>query len=83
MPLYDFECPVCHDEREVFLKLSEFKKRVSCLCGERMRLVIKKANKDWFESFVSEDFNGKPIEVTSKKRYRELCKEHGVTCKAL
>lgn len=31
--------------------------------------------------FVTEDFNGLPVEVKSRSHYRELCRQHGVYAK--
>lgn len=83
MPLYDFECLKCHKEFEHACKIDE-RTSVKCQCGGQTKQIIKKfPNQDWFHPFVSEDFNGEPIQVRSKNHYKQLCEEHGVYSRAL
>jgi putative FmdB family regulatory protein len=80
--LYDYKCLKCGRVFEEFSSLED-RAKTKCSCGGDAVQIIKHIGKDWFHPFISEDFNGEPIEVTSKKRYRELCKEHGVQARAL
>jgi putative FmdB family regulatory protein len=82
-PLYDYKCTGCGDEFELFHKMDELPSTVCKNCGERAEKIISPPSRDWFRSFVSEDFNGKPILVESKEHYKKLCKEHGVVARCL
>ena len=87
MPLYDFECKKCKHQFEIFgcikdLKMLQSKKRCP-ICRGRIRQVITKANRDWFRPHINEDFDGTPIQVTSKEHYKELCKKYGVQARCL
>jgi putative FmdB family regulatory protein len=83
MPLYDVECTKCFKVFEAFKPLKELPEGFTCECGGTARIVVKKANRDWFRPHINEHFDGTPIEVTSKKHLRELCKKYGVYCRAL
>jgi putative FmdB family regulatory protein len=77
MPLYDFVCAACNSAFEKQVPIAE-RNNTLCKCGARAVRQISRTKDDWFRSFVTEDFNGQPIEVKSKEHYRQLCKEHGV-----
>lgn len=83
MPLYDFQCLRCNKEFEDFVSL-RFLDRMRCPeCKAKVKVVIKQANKDWFTPHINDDFTGEPIEVTSRKHLRELCKQHNCYSRAL
>jgi hypothetical protein len=90
MPLYDLECEECGRVQEIFCCINSLRPTImsaSCkdpLCGGKQKQIIRTGRAgDWFHSFVSEDFNGSPIEVTSRRHLKQLCKEHGVQSRAL
>lgn len=78
MVLYDYECKECGNVFEAFAEVAK-REEVDCdRCGSRATLILTKLNKDWFEAFVTEDFDGTPVEVRSRAHYKALCKQHGV-----
>lgn len=85
MPLYDFKCNECGEEFEDISPASAIAKAWCPQCKEvkDVTVLITKANKDWFVPHINDDFDGTPIEVTSRKHLRELCKKHGVYSRAL
>lgn len=48
-------------------------------CNIDMERVYYAPELQIFKPFVSSDFNGKPIEVTSPNHREALCREHGAT----
>ena len=77
MPLYDFQCIECGHEFEEFAKIRD-RLNVNCpVCSSTCKVLMSPWKEDWFKPFVSEDFDGTPIEVKSKGHYKELCKKHG------
>lgn len=82
MPLYDYKCEVCGEEFEDFRHIEDREKVTHC--GVKAKLLISKANNDWFRphwnEHISEDG---PVYVESKRHYKELCKKHGVYSMAL
>lgn len=87
MPLYDFKCKNCEKVFENFCCINEvesFTIQLRCPeCNGKVDRLIGGVKKDWFKVHINEDFDGTPIEVTSKKHLKELCKKHGVISKAL
>jgi len=88
MPLYDFECTACGKEVEIFCCINDLEQRKmdtrcpSCQCT--VKQVIKAVRPgDWFREHVNYDFDGTPIQVTSKRHYRELCRKFNVQARAL
>ena len=82
MPMYDYKCQECGLEFEHFTCIID-RHKVQCKCGGRAELQISTKARDWFRPFSTDDFNGRPIMVESKKHLKQLCKEHGVTSHAL
>jgi len=82
VPLYDFQCLKCGKGFEQFSKLDN-RLNVKCSCGGKTSICLTTAKRDWFRVHINEDFDGTPIEVTSKKHLKELCKKHGVYSRAL
>lgn len=87
MPLYDFKCKKCGGVIEDFCcinELEEYTINKKCpKCRGGVKRLIGGAKKDWFQVHVNENFDGTPIEVTSKRHLKELCKKHNVTSRAL
>jgi len=82
MPLYDVQCLDCYKEFEVTCHVAELD-TLRCGCGGQVKILLTGTNRDWFHPHINEDFDGTPIEVTSKNHLRELCKKHGVYSRAL
>ena len=82
MPLYDGECEKCGEEQEFFTCLKDLDK-AQCSCGGRLKVVLKKVNRDWFRPHWNENFCMKPVFVESKQHYRKLCRDYGMTARAL
>ena len=83
MPLYDILCLKCNKEFEVFSKIDD-RNNIKCQCGGKTKILLSPPHKDWFRpNELWEDFTDHPIEVTSKKHLKQLCKEHGVYARAL
>lgn len=87
MPLYDFECPKCKKTFEKFCCINDLEcytiKQKCPICETQLKRLIGGIKKDWFRPHINEDFDGTPIEVTSKKHLKELCKKFGVQSRAL
>lgn len=78
MLIYDYICKRCNYQFEALTKSDE-KDNVKCrACGSRTSRQVCRTKDDWFRTFVSEDFDGTPIEVRTKEHYKQLCKEHNV-----
>jgi len=82
MPMYDGECEKCGKVIEYFTCINE-RNNAYCNCGGRLKLLITGTGQDWFHPHWNENFDLKPIYVTSKKHYRQLCKSYGMTARAL
>lgn len=81
MPLYDLKCLTCGREFEEFSKIDK-RLSVKCPCGGGTKVLLG-AKRDWFRAGLWEDFTDHPIEVTSKKHLRELCKRYEVQARCL
>lgn len=78
MILNDYICKACNYQFEALAK-NEEKDAVKCReCGAQTTRKVCRTKDDWFRPFVSDDFNGSPIEVRTKEQYKSLCKEHNV-----
>jgi hypothetical protein len=87
MPLYDVECVKCKQVQEIFCCIKDRESYIinhRCTkCKGKVKQVITNKGRDWFRVHINEDFDGTPIEVTSKKHYKELCKKFKVQARAL
>jgi len=88
MPLYDLECKDCGHVYEIFCCIKDkdnyiINQKCPKCKGEVKQLYNIGKEKDWFHPHINEDFDGTPIQVTSKKHMRELCKKFGVQARAL
>ena len=78
MLMFDYICNMCKHEFEALVR-SENKDLVLCKeCGGETKRLPPRVKEDWFKPFVSEDFDGTPIEVKSKDHYRSLCRKHNL-----
>lgn len=83
MPLYSLKCTKCSHEFDHACKIDE-RLKVRCMkCNAPTDIQITSTNRDWFRPDIWEDFTTHPIEVTSKKHLRQLCKQYGVQARAL
>jgi len=82
MPLYDGECEKCREVQTFFTCIIE-RNNAFCSCGGHLKLLISPGHKDWFRAHWNENFELKPIFVESKQHYRKLCKDYGMTARAL
>jgi len=78
MLMFDYKCNMCEHEFERLVR-SENKDCTPCVkCGGETKRLPPRTKEDWFKPFVSEDFDGTPIEVRSKEHYKHLCKKHNL-----
>jgi len=82
MPLYDYRCLKCGKEFEQFSKIDN-RLEVKCSCGGKTEILMSTVHKDWFRPGYWEDFDDKPIYVSSKNHLKRLCREYGVYSRAL
>jgi putative FmdB family regulatory protein len=84
MPLYDYLCNNCGKDFEA---INEVREREFCACpdcGNPAKLIFSSVGrKDWFREGFWEDFDIKPIYVSSKRQLKELCKRYGVYARCL
>jgi len=83
VPLYDFKCRECGHEFEELSKVED-KDSVPCKeCSGKCDTLITTRGKDWFKEGWWDDFDVKPIYVSSKSQLRELCKKYEVYARCL
>jgi len=80
MPIYDFECERCGKTFEGVCRISERCSQRCPDCGGKGKVIITKVNQiDKGYPFIHEDLTPDgPVEVKSRKHYKELCKKYGV-----
>ncbi len=79
MPRYDYHCEECNLTWESFHTISERESEVCGKCGKRAKQLLSMgATVQTFTPHVYEDITDHPIEVTSKRQLKELCKVHNV-----
>tara|TARA_R100000049_G_C1879387_1_gene36278 strand:- start:231 stop:488 length:258 start_codon:yes stop_codon:yes gene_type:complete len=79
MPNYDYKCPNCGNEVEMFLHMSELNLPVNCgKCnGAEMKRQIGPANiREDYKPYLDENMTHEPIYVKSRQHRRELMKQH-------
>ena len=76
MPIYDFQCNVCGESSEQFLKIEERHKAVCPTCGGAVRQVLKPSKVILFREGYYDHIGPDPIYCKSMKELREACKEH-------
>ncbi len=82
MPAYEYQCE-CGKQRTEVRRLADFSRFADCECGKKAALVITvPPARDWFRPHINENFST-PIEITSKRQYREECAKHGVIARCL
>jgi putative FmdB family regulatory protein len=81
MPLYDYECTACNHTFEDYKPINKRHVTQCPKCGGVGRQVICPIHVSKLYPFVTEDFDGTPIEVRSRKHYYELCRKHNVYAK--
>jgi putative FmdB family regulatory protein len=78
MPVYEWECPSCGQERDVVAPVSQCYDPQTCECGAAMNKVIKSAPYGTPDITpyvaVTGDMAGKPI--TSRREHREFLKRN-------
>lgn len=82
MPLYDYQCKKCGKTFEELRHIDE-RLSVKCICGGEVSILVTNNKTDWFRPHWNENFDLKPIYVESKQHYRKLCKQYGLTARAL
>jgi putative FmdB family regulatory protein len=84
MPLYDVQCLECKKEFEAF-SLIEERTRIKCKCGGSCKILITNFKSEhWFKPHWNPNFRSdKPVYVRSLNHYKQLCKKHGVTSRAI
>ena len=83
MPLYDYKCWRCDYEFEEVSKIDDRSKMSCPKCTGKCYPLTTCNKRDWFRAGIWEDFGDQPVEVTSKKHLRELCKQNGVYARVL
>jgi len=84
MPIYEYKCKVCNVRFEELHKVENRHKQSCIECGEEVILLMPSSTgRDWFRPHLNENLGIKPIYVESKKHYKRLCKERGLTARCL
>lgn len=85
MPLYDFRCEGCGKEFEYLCKIEEMEGVECSDCGGSCKALISHTskNRDWFRPHWNPNFDLDPVWVETKGKFKELCRRHNVTSRAL
>jgi putative FmdB family regulatory protein len=85
MPLYVYKCTGCGHTQELIRSVADRDKEALCeeCSNVAERVMVFTKNRDWFRPFVQEDFGETPVFVESKRHYKKLCKQYGVTARCL
>lgn len=79
MPIYVFTCPKGH-VTEQYRPVSKYTSKIRCKCKRKATITVTNSlYVRTFKPYVEENFNGKPIEITSSEQRERLCKQHHVT----
>ena len=81
MPLYDYQCTKCGKAFEELAPIDARFDMISPCCNVISELQMSPVKDNTFKPFWHEDLTDKPILVTSRNHYKELCKKHGVYAK--
>jgi putative FmdB family regulatory protein len=84
MPTYDYRCPECGFTEEVFLKLHNLDRKITCECGTEMQRIISKGHggthgdeAPWIESTNVTLTSPGQEPIKTRKDYKERLKETG------
>ena len=80
MPLYDYECESCGQQKERFFWLAERKRSLKCDCGGRMKTIITTRAKPEVVDEWDEVLNAR---VTGPKHRRQLMRRHPLALEEL
>jgi putative FmdB family regulatory protein len=81
MPIYDYTCMTCEHTQEEYRKMNERMVGPICeKCGHRTTFTLSFGPKptDHLYPRVVENFDNKPVVVTSLKHYRQEQKKRGL-----
>jgi hypothetical protein len=78
MPSFDFRCKICQQQKEVFMKIAEFKAPVCCDFEMTQVLGSYSVVPD-LEPYLDPHIGTEPVYVKSKQHRKELMKQYGVS----
>lgn len=77
MPLYDFKCLKCGSEKEILMKMVEYKRPLCC--EQEMQRVFNHMVVPDVEPYFDQNISHNGEYVKSKKHRQQLMKKHGVS----
>jgi len=75
--IYPFRCLICNKEFDIIQPMSAEHKAFHCGI-EAQRVWSVNTDKDLAYNFTTEMFDGKPIEIHSKRQFKHLLKVHNM-----
>ena len=77
MPLYDYECGVCHRVVEQFRRYVDRDSHTPNCCNVPSRRIISLPRVVMFKPYVNHNLDTKPIKINSRNQDREEYKRRG------
>jgi len=80
MPIYDYECPNCGIQRDIWAKIDEEEKLCGCMLWMK-RIISATRGNVGLKPYWDENLGPEPVYVTSSQHRKELMRERGLVDK--
>ena len=78
MPVYPYKCNVCGEYIEIIQHMSDEHKLFHCDTKAQRIYTVPNVNKDLMYNFTASYLGDKPIDIHSRRQYKELLKKNGL-----